>query len=193
IMDEIASLTPTYGGISHARLDGKAVAGRGLQWPCLTAEHPGTPILHVSAFALGVGAFATPEYQPSVELPDAEYPLVLMTGRILYQYNARAMTGRTAGLDEMTDESFIELNECDAARRGIADGDRARVSSRRGAIEATARVSAKTSPGETWMPFHFQDGNSNWLTIAALDRVSKTPEFKVCAVQVEKVLSVTCR
>ena len=96
------------------------------------------------------------------------------------------MTGRTEGLDEMSGSSFIELNDADAAARGIADGDRVRVSSRRGAIETTARVSSKTNPGQTWMPFHFQDGNSNWLTIAALDRVSKAPEYKVCAVKVEK-------
>lgn len=186
LMDEIALVTPTYGGVSHARLDSGEVAGCGLQWPCPSVDHSGTPILHVSAFALGVGAFATPEYQPSAELPDAEYPLLLTTGRILYQYNARAMTGRTKGLDKMVGGSFIELNVQDAKAGGIVDGDCVRVTSRRGMIEAIARVSNKTSPGETWMPFHFQDGNSNWLTIAALDRVSKTPEFKVCAVRVEK-------
>lgn len=186
LMDEIASVTPSYGGVSHARLDGEAVAGRGLQWPCPSAEHPGTPILHESAFANGIGAFATPEYLPSVELPDEDYPLVLMTGRVLYQYNACAMTGRTRGLDEIAGSSFIELHSQDAEALGVADGDRVRVTSRRGQVETTARVSGKTNPGETWMPFHFQDANSNWLTIAALDRVSKAPEYKVCAVRVEK-------
>ncbi len=186
LMDEIASVTPSYGGMSHARLDGDEVAGRGLQWPCPHADHPGTPILHVSEFAQGVGSFSTPDYLPSAELPDGEYPLVMMTGRVLAQYNARAMTGRTEGLDEISGSSFIELNEVDAEARGIADGDRVSVASRRGRIETTARVSRKTNPGQTWMPFHFQDGNSNWLTIAALDRVSKAPEYKVCAVQVEK-------
>lgn len=186
LMDEIAATVPTYGGMSHARLDGAELGGRGLQWPCPSADHPGTPILHMGEFALGLGAFSTPEFQPAAELPDGDYPLVLMTGRILYQYNACAMTGRTEGLGEMADASFIELNESDAEMLGIADGDRVRVSSRRGAIESTARVSAKTNPGETWMPFHFQDGNSNWLTNAALDRVSKAPEYKVCAIRVEK-------
>lgn len=187
VMDEVASLTPSYGGIRHARLDGEEVAGRGLQWPCPSAEHPGTPILHASEFANGVGAFSTPDYQPSAELPDEEYPLVLMTGRVLYQYNACAMTGRTEGLSEISGSSFIELNTHDADTLGVADGDRVRVSSRRGQIETTARVSGKTNPGQTWMPFHFQDGNSNWLTIAALDRVSKAPEYKVCAVKVERL------
>lgn len=187
IFDEIAGVTPTYGGMSHARLDSEAVAGCGLQWPCPHAEHPGTPILHMGGFSLGVGAFSTPEYQPSVELPDADYPLVMMTGRILYQYNACAMTSQTEGVNEIADRSFIEMNDADAAALGVIDGDKVRVSSRRGEIETTARVSGKTNPGQTWMPFHFQDGNSNWLTIAALDRVSKAPEYKVCAVRVEKV------
>ncbi len=75
--------------------------GRGLQWPCPNAEHPGTPILHMGEFAQGLGAFSTPDYQPSAELPDEEYPLVMMTGRVLYQYNACAMTGRTEGMNEM--------------------------------------------------------------------------------------------
>ena len=185
LMDEIASLTPIYGGVSHARLDGEAAA-RGLQWPCPAPDHPGTPILHVSSFTNGVGAFSTPDYLRSAELPDEEYPLLLMTGRVLYQYNACAMTGRTTAANEVVGSSFIEINTHDAAMLGIADGDRVRVMSRRGQVEASARVSGKTNPGETWMPFHFQDGNANWLTHAALDRVSKAPEYKVCAIKVEK-------
>ena len=186
IMDEIASVTPTYGGISHARLDGEDVAGRGLQWPCTRADHPGTPVLHVGEFSQGVGAFSTPDYQPSVECASEEYPFVMMTGRVLHHYNACAMTARTEGINEISNCSFIEINEQDARVLEVVGGDRVRVASRRGVLETTARVSGKTSPGEVWMPFHFQDGNSNWLTIAALDRVSKTPEYKVCAVRVEK-------
>ena len=96
------------------------------------------------------------------------------------------MTGRTEGLNQIDGMSFIEINDVDAAAAGIADGDRVRVSSRRGVIESWARVSGKTNPGEVWMPFHFQDGNANWLTNAALDNISATPEYKVCAVRVEK-------
>ena len=111
-MDEIASVTPSYGGVGHVRLDGDEVAGRGLQWPCPHAGHPGTPILHRHEFAQGVGAFSTPDYRPSAELPDEEYPLAMMTGRVLAQYNACAMTGRTEGLDALSGSSFIELNAC---------------------------------------------------------------------------------
>lgn len=186
IMDEVASLTPSYGGISHRRLDSDEVGGRGLQWPCPTPDSPGTPIMHVGGFARGRGAFSDAEYRASDELPCEDFPFVLMTGRVLHQYNACAMTSRTEGLNAMGDASFIELNDVDAARLGVAEGDAVVVASRRGEIVTRARVSGKTSPGETWMPFHFQDGNANWLTNAALDEVCKVPEYKVCAVTVRR-------
>ncbi len=187
IMDEVASVTPSFGGISHARLDSEEVAGQGLQWPCLTPEHPGTPIMHVGKFTRGLGWLYPTRYQPSAELPDEEYPLILMTGRILYHYTTRAMTGRTPGLMEIEGKSFIEVNEADAARAGIQDGELIRASSRRGSILTTARVGTKVSKGETWMPFHFPDGNANWLTHAALDPFCRIPEYKVCAIKIEKI------
>ena len=182
IMDEVASLTPSFAGISHKRLDEVG----SLQWPCPSKDHPGTPILHVGKFARGLGYFYPAKYVPSAELPDAEYPYILMTGRILYHYTTRAMTGRTPGLMQIAGKSFIEMNIEDAEAIGIKDGDRVKVSSRRGEIETTARVGTKVSPGETWMPFHFPDGNANWLTNAALDKYARIPEYKVCAVKVEK-------
>ncbi len=186
IMDEVAAVDPAYAGVSHARLDSDELRGRGLQWPCTAPDHPGTPILHVGSFTRGLGMFKAERYRPSAEAPDADYPLIMMTGRVLYQYNACAMTGRTEGCNLNEGASFIEVNSEDADRLGIADGDRVKVTSRRGSIESKARVSGKTNPGETWMPFHFEDGNSNWLTIAALDDVARVPEFKVCAVRVER-------
>ncbi len=184
IMDEIAEFTPSFHGISHARLDSVEVAGNGLQWPCTGKTHPGTPIMHVGKFTRGKGIYSLAEYIPPAELPDESYPLMLTTGRILYHYNATAMTDKTPGLNEICGHSFIEINTADAQKLGIEDGARVRVESRRGSIESQARVSGKTNPGETWMPFHFQDGNANWLTDAALDRVCATPEYKVCAVKV---------
>ena len=186
IMDEIASVTPSFGGISHARLDSEEVGGRGLQWPCPTKDHPGTPIMHVGKFARGLGWFYPAEYIPSAELPDEEYPIILMTGRILYHYTTRAMTGKTPELMEIEGKSFIEMNEEDAKALGIANGDKVRVTSRRGQIESTARVGTKVSKGESWMPFHFPDGNANWLTNAALDKYARIPEYKVCAIRIEK-------
>lgn len=182
IMEEIASVTPSFAGISYERLD----AGESLQWPCTGKSHNGTPIMHVGKFSRGLGWFFPAEYRPSAELPDEEYPIIMMTGRILAHYNARAMTGRTPGLNEIEGRSFIEMNEKDALKLGIVNGDRVKVSSRRGVIESTARVGVKVSQGESWMPFHFQDGNANWLTNAALDEYARIPEYKVCAIKIEK-------
>lgn len=183
IMDEIASLTPSFAGISHRRLD----KGESIQWPCPDKKHPGTPILHVGKFSRGLGWFYPAEYVPSAELPDEEYPFIMMTGRILYHYNTRAMTGKTQGLMEKEGHSFIEMNTEDAVRLGIENGEKVRVTSRRGTLITTARVGDKVSPKETWMPFHFPDGNANILTNAALDKYARIPEYKVCAVKVEKL------
>ncbi|MCR5356059.1 MAG: formate dehydrogenase subunit alpha [Lachnospiraceae bacterium] len=184
IMDEIASLTPSFAGISHRRLD---MMKEGLQWPCTDKKHPGTPIMHVGRFARGLGWFYPADYVESAELPDEEYPFILMTGRILYHYNTRAMTGKTPGLMEREGHSFIEMNKEDAVRLNISDGELIRVSSRRGALVTTARVGDKVSVRETWMPFHFPDGNANVLTNAALDKYARIPEYKVCAVRIDKM------
>lgn len=183
IMDEIASLTPSFAGISHQRLD----AGETLQWPCPSKDHPGTPILHIGKFARGLGWLYPAQYVQSRELPDDEYPFILMTGRILYHYNTMAMTGRTRGLVEKEGHSFIEINTEDASRLGIADRERVKLVSRRGTIESEARVSDKVSPGESWMPFHFPDGFANVLTNAALDKYARIPEYKVCAIRIERI------
>ena len=110
IMDEIASLTPSFAGISHERLDSEEVHGQGLQWPCTSKDHPGTPIMHVGKFSRGLGWFYPAKYVPSAELPDEEYPIILMTGRILYHYTTRAMTGKTPELMEI-EGKFIYRNE----------------------------------------------------------------------------------
>ncbi len=183
IMDEIASVTPSFAGISHARLD----AGESLQWPCKGPDHPGTPIMHVGKPARGRALFYPAVFKPSQELPDEAYPFVLTTGRILYHYNAAAMTSRAPGLMEIAGEGFIEVNFRDADRLGIKNGERISVSSRRGSITATTRVGRKVSEGETWMPFHFPDSPVNKLTNAALDDFARIPEYKVCAVNIQKI------
>ena len=185
IFDEIAEVTPSFHGMSYERLDNSD--GKFLQWPCPTKDHPGTPIMHVGKFSRGLGWFYPAEYIPAKELPDEEYPLMLTTGRILYHYTTRAMTGRTPELMEIEGNSFIEINTEDAKKLGIENGERVKVLSRRGEITSEARVSDKTNPGETWMPFHFPDGDCNWLTNAALDKYARIPEYKVCACRVEKI------
>ena len=143
--------------------------------------------MHVGHPARGKALLYPAAYRPSQELPDEEYPFILMTGRILYHYNAAAMTGRAPGLVEISGEGFIEVNFRDAQKLGISNGERIKVSSRRGEITATARVGRKVSEGETWMPFHFEDSPVNVLTNAALDEYARIPEYKVCAVKLEKI------
>ncbi|MCR5147677.1 MAG: formate dehydrogenase subunit alpha [Eubacterium sp.] len=183
IMDEIASVTPSFAGISHDRLD----SGESLQWPCTGKEHPGTAIMHANGPARGRALLYPSTYRASQELTDEEYPFIMMTGRILYHYNATAMTSRAEGLMEISGEGFIEINYKDADDLGIKNGEKVKVISRRGEITATARVGRKVSMGETWMPFHFQDSPANVLTNAALDDFARIPEYKVCAVRVEKI------
>ena len=164
IFDEMAELTPSFHGMSHERLD--HTDGQYLQWPCPTKDHPGTPIMHVGKFSRGLGWFYPAEYIPAKELPDEEYPLMLTTGRILYHYTTRAMTGRTPELMEIEGNSFIEINTEDAKKLGIENGERVKVLSRRGEITSEARVSDKTNPGETWMPFHFPDADGPHIKAA---------------------------
>ena len=182
IMDEVAEVTPSFHGISHERLDKEG----GIQWPCPDKNHPGTPILHVGKPVRGKVLLYPAKFRESQELPDEEYPFILSTGRILYHYNNVAMTGRSAGLVDLAGEGFIEINYRDAERLGIENGERIKVSSRRGEITATARVGRKVSEGETWMPFHFEDSPVNILTNAALDDIARIPEYKVCAVRISK-------
>jgi len=180
IMEEIAALTPSYGGIRHERL-----GNQGLQWPCPTVDHPGTPILHVGKFSRGLGRFVAVDWLPPAEQPDEEYPFILTTGRVLYHYHSGSLTRRSRGLSAIYPAGRVEIHPEDARRLGIADGATVRVSSRRGSVSALAEVTERTQPGLIFMTFHFPDAAANVLTIAALDPVAKIPEYKVCAVKVE--------
>jgi len=181
IMDEIARLTPSYGGITYRRLE-----KGGLQWPCPTKEHPGTTILHTETFSRGKGQFMPLEYRPSIELPDDEYPLMLTTGRSLFQYHTGTMSRKVKGLNIFRGEELVEINSRDASALGIADGDIVKVVSRRGAVVAKAKVTDVSPVGVVFMTFHFAESPTNQLTSPALDPVAKIPEFKVCAVRIEK-------
>ncbi|GAI34736.1 unnamed protein product, partial [marine sediment metagenome] len=181
IMDEIASVSPSYGGISFARLE-----DGGLQWPCPTEEHPGTPILHSQLFTRGKGQFVPLEYKPSKELPDEEYPLILTTGRSLFHWHTGTMTRKVSGLNTFMGEELVEINPEDASALGVADGEKIKVISRRGEVVAKAKVTEVSPVGVVFMTFHFAESSGNVLTNPVLDPVAKIPEFKVCAVRVEK-------
>lgn len=178
IFDELAAVTPSYAGINYSRLEEE-----GLHWPCPKPDHPGTPILHTQNFPIGKGNLHAIDYVPPAEQVDEEFPLYLTTGRVLYQYHTRSMTGRTDGLNELAPESFVEISPADAEKYGLKDGDKIRIASRRGEITAKMTVSDKAVDGTVFIPFHYAEAAANRLTNAALDPVSKIPEYKVCAVK----------
>ncbi len=184
IMDEIAYLTPSYGGINYSRLENGS-----LQWPCPTLEHPGTPVLHIDRFGTksGRGMFIPLRYKPPLELPDENYPLILTTGRSLYHYHTGTMTRKVAGLNILRREELVEINTRDALALNIADGEIVRVVSRRGDVRVRAKVTDSSPPGVVFMTFHFAESPTNLLTNPELDPTAKIPELKVCAVRIEKI------
>ncbi len=181
IMDEAAELTPIYAGVSYTRLKN----GKALHWPVRSADHPGTPILHVDRFSRGLGKFSVVDHIPAEEMPDDEYPLLLTTGRVLYHWHGAEMTRRVDGLVALYPESVVELNPIDAKKYGIGVDDKIRLSSRRGEMVARVKVTDRIAPGVVFGGFHYPgEQNVNNLTNPALDPTAKIPEFKVCAVKV---------
>jgi formate dehydrogenase major subunit len=181
--NEISVLSPNLVGIKYARIEGD-----GLQWPVPNESHPGTPVLHKEGhFTCGLGQFFAIDWTPAAEVPDAEYPFVLSTGRRLYHYHTRTQTGRCEGLNELLGEETVDMSPQDAAAMGIVNGEKVRVSSRRGQVDVSAKVTGQVPPGMLWMAFHFRENCANWLTNAAFDPVSQTAEYKACAAKVEKI------
>jgi predicted molibdopterin-dependent oxidoreductase YjgC len=183
IFAEMARLTPIIGGISHDRLDREG----GIQWPCPTPEHPGTPNLYTENFPRPNGlARLTPVRQgpAAMELPDDEFPIVLNTGRVLYHWHGGTMTTRVDGLVDMVPEVDATINPVDADTYGVQHGESVRVSSRRGTIVCRARVSHEVNRGELFMPFVSLQGTAaNFLTNNVYDP-NGMPEYKVCAVNI---------
>jgi formate dehydrogenase alpha subunit len=186
VMQEIARLTPSYAGISYERLE-----QGGLQWPCPSPEHPGTPILHAVKFATpsGKGRFLPLAYRPPAEAPDDEYPLILTTDRSLFHFHTATMTRKVAGLEALDPCELLRINPEDASRFGITDKETVRLASRRGEVTLRAKLTEVCPPGVVSTTFHFAESPINVLTNPAIDPVAKIPETKVCAVRVEKVES----
>jgi predicted molibdopterin-dependent oxidoreductase YjgC len=183
VFREIAQLTPAYAGISYQRLDQEG----GLQWPCPSADHPGTLFLHEGQFSRGKGLFTPVEYLPPAEETDQEYPLVLTTGRNLYHYHTGSMTRQSKPLNAFKPEEFAQISREDAGRLGIKNGDLVKVSSRRGEVEVKADVTEVVPAGVIFMTFHYHEVPVNRLTNNQIDPIAKIPELKVCAVKLEKV------
>ena len=181
IMDEIAAVTPIYGGMSFERIDKV-----GLQWPCSDKNHPGTKFLHEGTFKRGKGKFHAVEFTAADELPDEKYPFVLSTGRQLYQFHTGTMTRKSAVINQVSPTGYVEIHPDDAAELGISSGESIEVITRRGKVATLARVTGNIEKGWLFMPFHFREGPANMLTNDALDPTAKIPEFKVCAAAVNK-------
>jgi formate dehydrogenase alpha subunit len=182
VLQEVGSVWPAVAGITYGRLESS-----GLQWPCPTLDHPGTPYLFKGGFPRGRATFTPVKYNSSKELPDGEYPFVLSTGRQLFQYHTGSMTRRVKELHMISPEPYIEINPLDAKQLKIYNGDMLKVSSRRGSLLVKALVSEKPAKGMVFMPFHYKEAAANVLTNTELDPICKIPELKVCAVAIEKV------
>jgi formate dehydrogenase major subunit len=182
VFQEIRQLTPSYAGITYERL-----AEAGLQWPCPTEEHPGTQFLHKDRFTKGKGTLHAIDFKPPAEVVDQEYPLWLTTGRTFVHYHTGTMTRVSPTLHHELEEGYMEMNPADAKHMKIKDGERVTVSSRRGSIQIKAKVKDTINRGVVFIPFHFAESAANMLTNPAFDPTAKIPEFKACAVKVEKL------
>jgi formate dehydrogenase alpha subunit len=185
IFDEMARLVPFLGGLSHARLDREG----GLQWPCPAPEHPGTRFLYAESFPRGKGKFIpVSQGTPAAELPDADFPFVLNTGRLLYHWHGGTITRRVEGLVALAPRLEVSVNPLDARRLRLREGDPLRVVSRRGELEGAAHLTDAVRAGEIFVPFvRLAESAANFLTNSAHDPSSKIPEYKVCAVRVERL------
>mgnify|MGYP006282423035 FL=1 len=182
IMQEIAQVTQSYQGISYERLEN----GESLQWPCPSLDSPGTSYLFAQEFSRGKGRFHALDHVDPAEMPDAEYPFILSTGRIPFHFHGRSMTRRVERLDREAPECLLHIHTTDASNLGIADGDQVQVSSRRGQVRVKARITDEVEPELVFMPMHYAESLGNVLTDSRLDPVAKIPNFKVCAVNIQK-------
>ena len=181
VFEEVRTVIPTFAGISWDRIDREG----GLQWPCTSEDHPGTQYLHQGKFTRGRGLLQGIPFEPPAEIVDDEYPTLLTTGRMLYQYNIS--TRISASLEMLRPHELAMVNPEDASRLGFEDGELIRVSSRRGSISTHIQVTDRVAPGVVFMTFHYKESPVNELTNSAGDPVTKTAEFKVCAVRMEKL------
>lgn len=182
IMDEIARVTPIYGGISFGRIDRV-----GLQWPCPDRNHPGTAVLHAGAFTRGKGLFSPARHEPPAETPDAEYPFVLSTGRCYFHFHTGTMSRRSRLLDREEPGPYVEIHPEDGRKLGVRNRQWVCVRTRRGEVKTRARLTDMVHRGVLFMPFHFEEAPANRLTLNALDPVAGIPEYKVCAAQVRRI------
>jgi formate dehydrogenase major subunit/formate dehydrogenase alpha subunit len=179
VFEEFAMLWPAMAGVSYTRIE-----KHGLNWPCTSKDHAGTPYLYKDGFPKGRVPFIPVSYQPPAEVCDKEYPFVLTTGRNLFQYHSGSMTRRVEPIERHAGEPYVEINPYDSENLGIRDGDIITVRSRRGEIPIKARVTPRVQEGTVFIPMHYREAAANVITNDALDPQVKIPELKVCAVKI---------
>lgn len=182
VFSEITKCWVAMAGMSYERLEGESLA-----WPCPDSNHPGTPILHEAGFPRGKAWLSAITWDGPAENPDDEYPLVLTTGRVLYQYHTGTMTRRSEVLENSAPSAYIEMNPADAEELKLADNEMVCAASRRGSIELAVRITDRINKGLVFIPFHYKEASANLLTNDALDPHCKIPEAKVCAIKIQKL------
>ncbi|MEW6602334.1 MAG: molybdopterin-dependent oxidoreductase, partial [Nitrospirota bacterium] len=183
IWEEIRHLSPSMAGITYERIE-----RQGIQWPCTGMDHAGTCYLYCdNVFPCGKAKFQPADWKPAAEVPDAEYPLVLTTGRRLWHYHTGTQTRRSAGFNEICPEEMIDVNPVDAEKLNIRDGDYVTAVSRRGKVKVRARLTGSVMQGVCFMTFHFNEACANVLTNNAFDPVTGTAEYKACAIRIDKL------
>jgi predicted molibdopterin-dependent oxidoreductase YjgC len=182
LFQEIRDLTPSYRGLTYDRL--REV---GIQWPCPAEDHPGTRFLHKDKFVRGKAVLTPMQYKPPAEEPTGDWPMRLSTGRMLEHFHTGSMSRRAPVLDAIVKCGLVEVHPRDAAKLGLKNGDRARIVTRRGAIETKISVVGRVAEGSIFVPFHFAEAAANRLTNDALDPVAKIPEYKICAARLERL------
>ena len=181
IWDEMASLTPPFQGITHSRL----VSEGGVHWPCPTPDHPGTPYLFTDTFPRGKGQLVPLTYETSAEVPDSDFPFILSTGRVLYHWHGGTMTRRSK-LDDIYPQPTVEIHPQDAKSLNLTSGEWIKVRSRRGQIEVKTIITERSPIGMVFIPFHFAEAAANELTVDLRDPLAKIPDYKMCAVAIDK-------
>ncbi|MEO0232602.1 MAG: formate dehydrogenase subunit alpha [candidate division WOR-3 bacterium] len=184
IFEEIRKITPIYSGITYEKIE----LYDGIQWPCRNEEDLGTKYLHKDGFLRGKGKFHPVHYKKPFEEPNEEYPYILTTGRIYFHFHSGSMTRKSVSLKEEIDEAFVEVNPQDARNMNLKDGDNVKIKSRRGEIKVKVKIKDDIKKGVIFIPFHFAESAANILTHTNLDPLAKIPEFKVCAVKIEKAI-----
>jgi len=183
VWEDMRTSGTVMGGITYDRIQ-----ETGLQWPCPTTDHPGTPILHLDGkFTRGKGLFSQTLHRQQAEMPDTEYPFILSTGRRLWHYHTGTQTRNSKGMENIFPEELLEISPVDAAKMNVKTGDMVKATSRRGEIIVKAWVTERSPQGVTWCAFHFHEAHANVLTIDAYDTTTETPEYKACAIKIEKV------